>query len=303
MLRLTVLTGLLLTAACSAAPDDHTFQGTGGQGAGASSSGSGTSTTSGDVFDAGTTTSSGSGGGCSDAAKLVYLIGSDNALYSFDPPSLTTQLKGVISCPGAGGATPFSMAVDRQGVAWVLFSDGRIFHVDVQTVACTPTSFVPGQESFYTFGMGFVSDAPNSVEETLYVGDYLGKGLGKIDPVSLALTFVGPYSQLGGQAAEITGTGDAHLFGFYAGNPVIVAEIDKSNAQILSQAQPDVTIGSGWAFAFWGGDFWLFTSPSGTSQIDQYRPANGTTSTVVQDIGSNIVGAGVSTCAPVTPPE
>ena len=87
--------------------------------------------------------------------------------------------------------------------------------------------------------------------------------------------------------------------------PVNVAEIDKSSGAILSQApQPTVTIGSAWAFAFWGGDFWLFTNPSGiTSQVDRYQPSTGQTTTVKQNVGLSIVGAGVSTCAPIEPPS
>jgi hypothetical protein len=213
------------------------------------------------------------------------------------------KLIGTISCPGAGFETPFSMAVDRKGIAWVLFSDGRIFHVDVKTATCSPTAYVPNQLGYSTFGMGFVSNAIGSNDETLYVADYLGKGLAKINTSTLTLSVVGPWDKLTG-AAELTGTGDARLYGFFNDLPIIVAEIDKSSGKILSQApQPSVTVGSGWAFAFWGGDFWLFTSPFGDSQIDRYRPADGTTVTVKTGLGTNIVGAGVSTCAPFEPPK
>jgi hypothetical protein len=72
---------------------------------------------------------------------------------------------------------------------------------------------------------------------------------------------------------------------------------------ISEHALPSVQIGDAWAFAFWGGDFWLFTSPTGpTSKVDRYRPSDGTTTTMIPDTGIKIVGAGVSTCAPVVPP-
>ncbi len=303
MLRLLGSGAALLLVACSATAGDNAFNGAGGgagTGTGATSTGTGT------LFDAGGGGSTGSGGdGCSEAAKLVYIIGEDNALYSFYPPTLEIKSVGIINCPQNGGfGTPFSMAVDRKGIAWVLFSDGKLYHVDTTTAACSATSYVPGQQGFSTFGMGFVSDTSGSDAETLYVADYFGSGLAKIDTQSLSLSFIGAYDQLPNQAAELTGTGDARLFGFYQGSPIIIAEIDKSNAHILSQApQPSVSIGSGWAFAFWGGDFWLFTSPLGDSQIDRYRPSDGTTTTVKYNLGSNIVGAGVSTCAPVEPPN
>jgi len=276
--------------------------GTGAGGATSSSTGSG----GGDIFgDGGLGGGGGSspGDGCTDEAKLVYIVGQDNRFYSFYPPTLEVKQVGTISCPGAGFSSPFSMAVDRKGIAWVLFDDGRIFHVDVKTAICTPSAYVPDQLGYTTFGMGFVSNAIGSNEETLYVADYLGKGLAKINTSTLTLSVVGPWDKLTG-AAELTGTGDARLYGFYNDLPIIVAEIDKSNGKILSQApQPSVTVGSGWAFAFWGGDFWLFTSPTGSSQIDRYRPADGTTTTVKTGLGTNIVGAGVSTCAPFEPPK
>jgi len=314
--RLYVLPTLMgFWCACSAAATGNGTQssgeetgGSGGQGVGPGTGGMGSGANGSggeDLFGDGGLTGGGGGPGdaCSEEAKLVYVIGQDNQFYSFYPPTLEVKLVGLINCPGAGFSRPFSMAVDRQGIAWILFEDGRIFHVDVKTAACTPTAFVPGQLGYTTFGMGFVSNGVGSNDETLYVADYLGKGLAKIDTTSLKLSPVGPWDKLTG-AAELTGTGDSRLYGFYNDIPIIVAEIDKSSGKILSQApQPSISIGNGWAFAFWGGDFWLFTSPTGQSQIDRYRPADGTTTTVKTGLGTNIVGAGVSTCAPFEPPK
>jgi hypothetical protein len=255
-------------------------------------------------FDGGTGSGGASGDGCSEAAKLVYVVGQGNELYSFYPPTLELKEIGLIDCP-SGGSTPFSMAVDRSGTAWVLFSDGNIYHVDVTTAACTATTFAPNQQpDFDLFGMGFVADAPGSTSETLYIGSYSGTGIAKIDTQTLQVIPVGNYDTISG-AAEITGTGDARLFAFFTGAPVTIAELDKSNGHVLSKApQPSVSIGSGWAFAFWGGDFWLFTAPLGSSQITQYKPATSMTTVVVPDVGGfTIVGAGVSTCAPIKPPS
>ena len=247
----------------------------------------------------------GEGAGCSEEAKLVYVVGTGNELYSFHPPTLAFQQVGIINCPGSNGATPFSMAVDRSSMAWVLFNDGQLFKVDiVNGAACTSTNYLPNQVSgFNQFGMGFVSDTPGGSNETLYLGSYDGVGIARFDFQSMTVVPVGAYDLLSG-AAEMTGTGDARLFGFFLSTPTLVAEIDKTNGHILSQApQPTVDIGSAWAFAFWGGDFWLFTCPNmASSQVDQYRPSTQATTTVVTNVGFEIVGAGVSTCAPVEPP-
>jgi hypothetical protein len=197
------------------------------------------------------------------------------------------------------------MAVDRSGRAWVLFSDGNLFHVSTIDASCTPTAFQPNQLfNFELFGMGFVSDAVDSDAETLYVGAYGGTGIGLIDSQTLALTQVGSYDSVQG-AAEITGTGDGRLYGFFESGQDLVAQIDKTNSHVLATYYPTVEIGDAWAFAFWGGSFWLFTNPNlaGSSQVDRFDPMTNGTTTVVPSVGFRIVGAGVSTCAPLEPPK
>jgi hypothetical protein len=61
---------------------------------------------------------------------------------------------------------------------------------------------------------------------------------------------------------------------------------------------PGVDIAGGWAFAFWGGDFYTFTAPGDTSTVVQrFRPSDGTV-VQVASLSLVVVGAGVSTCAP-----
>ena len=69
---------------------------------------------------------------CPDAeATLIYVVTGNNELYSFYPPDSTFTFISNIACPAGadsqgGPATPFSMAVDRRGVAPVLFTDNRL---------------------------------------------------------------------------------------------------------------------------------------------------------------------------------
>src|SRR5690242_19574950 len=49
--------------------------------------------------------------GCSDAAKLVYVVSQENDLYSFAPNTTTFTKIGRLECPTF--ATPNSMAIDR----------------------------------------------------------------------------------------------------------------------------------------------------------------------------------------------
>jgi hypothetical protein len=244
---------------------------------------------------------------CSQAAELVYVIDEQGGLHSFDPTTLTFTTIGTLDCPGAGSSYN-SMAVDRDATAWVNDIDGNIFKVSTADASCTATSFVapPG---FMQMGMGFATDMAGGTSETLYVDGIGGAGLAKINLATMALTPIAQFSgALTGLDCELTGTGNAELYGFFTTMPASVAEINKATAGILSNApQQGVNTGTDWAFSAWGGDFYLYTAdtttnPSDTTNVTRYRPSNNSTTVVKQQIGFRIVGAGVSTCAPTKPP-
>ncbi len=257
----------------------------------------------------------GGGGGtgeCNANTKSIYVVSEENSLYSFTPETLTFKNIGLLSC-GSGGATPTSMAVDRQGTAWVLLSDGGIYKVAVKDASCTPTSYVSGQANFMKFGMGFSTDGASSSAETLFVSDHFGKGLAKIDTGSLALTTVGAYTgALAGVSSELTGTGDGKLFGFFTTLPnTTIAEIDKTSGAILSSATlANTPARTAWAFSFYAGVFYVYTAgdpasglpkDSFGSDVTLYDPVAKTAKIVKSSIGFRIVGAGVSTCVPTSP--
>ena len=73
---------------------------------------------------------------CDPEALYIYLITSQTILYRFDPAANTMTSKGAISCPAGDNATPFSMGVDRTGRAFVVYNNGQLFAVDVETAAC-----------------------------------------------------------------------------------------------------------------------------------------------------------------------
>jgi hypothetical protein len=239
------------------------------------------------------------GSGCSDQAKLVYVVDENNTFSSFDPSTSPPTFHdiGTLNCPDNVG-TPFSMSVDRSAVAWVLYSDGRIFKVDTTTLACTDSGFSPNN-GYSQFGMGFVADTNGGTTDSLFVAK--SGGLGRLDTGTLKVTTVGTFS---GQP-ELTGTGSAQLWGFFPDlTPVKIALIDKTNATLsntlaLSQLNGTPTA---WAWAFWGGDFWIFldrTSDNSTN-VWQVNGQTGALSEPILDSGRTIVGAGVSSCAPIT---
>src|SRR5690349_13534900 len=145
--------------------------------------------------DAATIDSSPDGSGsidpCSDAAKKVYVVDKDNTFSTFDPTTKMFHDVGTLGCPAADGATPFSMGIDRDAVAWVLYIDGELFRVDTTSLACTATQWQP-TAGLPLFGMGFSSDTSGGNTDTLFVaGTATGPGshssaLASIDTAAFA---------------------------------------------------------------------------------------------------------------------
>lgn len=277
--------------------------------------------------DSGNGGGSGSGNqdGCSDAAKLIYVVDSNKQMSSFDGATKMFTDLGVLSCPAASGAQPFSMSVDRNATAYVLYSgvdqlsgevtSTEIFKVDTTQpgLPCTKTSFA-GTADFKQFGMGFSTDAAMGSDDTLFIAGSAEVGTGttklaKLDVNTMQPTMIGSVTG----DPELTGTGSAELWAFYPSNttgstdPGIV-KLDKAtgagstNYALASLKGPP----NAWAFAFWGGDYWVFLARSsggiiptpGKTKVFQIDGTNGTVKGMT-DTTRTIVGAGVSTCAPV----
>lgn len=244
---------------------------------------------------------------CTDpSVTYVYTISNDYQLYAFNPQSGAYTKIGEIACPAPPSATPFSMAVNRKGTAFILHTDGVIYKVSTKTAKCEKTSFAAGQLGFEQFGMGFAT-IEQGPEEELFVAatlDAFGQSglsaLGKVDTNSFVLSKVGDFKPKQ-KGAELTGTGDGRLFGFVAnqgGFGTRIIQIKKTDASIIAEINlPDVELGSGWAFAAWGGDFYMFTTPDGGPRVTKYEVKTGKTQ-VIAELPSSVVGAGVSTCAP-----
>ncbi|HEX6839005.1 MAG TPA: hypothetical protein VF334_20645 [Polyangia bacterium] len=287
--------------------------GTGGTGGGKGDTGGGSGGTGG----GGTGGSGGGTGtdGCSDAAKLIYTIDQDGTFSSFKPDqtditkSVFTDI-GKLNC-NAGLAQPFSMSVDRNATAWVEYFDqvttSKLFKVSTANAACTATTFMGGQQGFNEFGMGFVSNAAGSTDETLFIGGGGTVGgasnLGTLDINTLTIAKVG---SLTGDP-ELTGTGLAELWGFFpdlTANTMQahISKIDKTSGAESMQISLGSAAGmaNAWAFAFYGGEFFVFLAKSNGATTVYHVTTAGLKDQL--DTGSrHIVGAGVSTCAPTTP--
>jgi hypothetical protein len=256
---------------------------------------------------------------CPDAGStVIYVITTQNVLLSFYPPTASFTTIGSINCPDPNPTSePFSMAVSRQGVAYVVYDDGNLYRVSTKTAQCGPTTFVPNNGGFpTTFGMGFSADMGDAglgseAGETLYLagdnmdgtGNALPVVLGSLNTTTFRTHTIGTVPII---LSELTGTGGGQLYGFFPtaqpgpGIPAAIGQIDKATGHLLSSVDlPAINIETGWAFAFWGGDFYTFTAPDmNDTLVQRYRPSDGTVVVVATLPGLVIDGAGVSTCAP-----
>lgn len=235
---------------------------------------------------------------CAGENKQIYVISpSPEAIYRFDPELLTFARLGYLDCPFSGA---YSMAIDRRGVAWILFRGGVMAHVRLDDLRCSEITLLNRPRELVGFGMGFAKDTSRT-GESLFLNN---RDLFKVDPTTREISLVGPTAMP--DVAEMAGTGDGQLFGYTPYNGVI-AHFDKATGASLetyrTSAINDQQTGGEYAFAQWGGDFWTFTrfNPASSASVTRFSPATGESKVVVKDSGIRIIGAGSSTCAPFQP--
>lgn len=261
--------------------------------------------------------------GCNPAAQdFVFLLDMDSELHRFDPDSLELESLGTLACPGGEGGA-MALTIDRDGVLWAMMVDQegyrKIFTVDPDTIACSPTDFDdPFEEGYTPFSLAFVADGVDAETETLYINVLVtepGQGFGPDAPSGLmripdlstmATELVGelPIANTPGtEIADLTGTGEARMFALFASMPATVAEVDPATGDFISEDTLEFSTGSAWGFAQWAGRLWMFTgsAPSGMSEVRAVDLDTGDVELVSEDLGIRVVGAAVSTCAPYEP--
>lgn len=255
----------------------------GGEGGGTTGAPDGATSTGSNDTDSGGATSSGaeddSGGtstgtnlscDCAPGTDLVYVVSDAGELWSFDPQREAFAQVGPLNC---GGFRPYSMAIDRDGRAWLLLLDDiphaliakGLFSVDIHDPSdCQAEPYTEGL--FGVFGMSFVDNPPPSTCEQLFVHSYSGNGpfsegedigmLGRLDDQD-ALQVVGSTDFDG---AELAGTSQGRLFSLAGSDPVKLVEYDRETAEEIGRLDiVGVEKTNASAMAFYGGDFYLFT--------------------------------------------
>ncbi len=243
--------------------------------------------------------------------ELIYVVDNQDHLLSFDPDKLPVAASG----SGVGGISPLrlvgtltcsrtshphSMAVDRNGIAWIVYSDGQLYPVSIDDARCGPATRATGPGAPSTFGMGFATAGSGSTDETLYVMPRHPAALGTLD-----LPHVPPrWTAIGALDGdpELTGTGDGALFGYFPdGKPGFVQQIDPRTAARIGERYP-VPLPAGsveaWAVAQSGGKIYEFVTVGDDTAVHSIRRKTGEHRIELDHVPYRIVGAGVSTCAP-----
>jgi hypothetical protein len=262
-----------------------------------------------------------------DGVDLIYVVSAQLDFLSFDPrllPADPFTRIGTLACPTTlpnlmnpmNPPAPFSMGVDRDGIAWVLYTSGEVFNVKISDASCTATTWVPKASGMELFGMGFVTDTPATSSEKLYIvgGSRQADPGGNLAVVdthagNYTPTIIGEVFALSDVTAELTGTNEAKLYGFFPRVQVrsYVQQFDVTNALTFG---PSYYISNGglgpivrdWAFAQFAGSFYEFVTTSDgmtdNSTVRVVDRSTGVYSELLSMLPYSIVGAGVSTCAP-----
>lgn len=235
---------------------------------------------------------------CADTSDLIYVLDQDSeSLAIFDPDTLSLTTLGTLDCNS--WSTPASMGIARDGVGYVRYGDNEVFEVDLTTLDCTATTYSERSTGFGSFGMGFATESASTWRDQLFVAN--SRQLARVDPATWQLTTLGTLPS----QAELTGTGSGELWGVLPlESPLTVVELDHATGSVLQTIRVATTLDISnldtFAFAAWDGEFYLFARYYGMGnntevyQIDR----SGNITRVVDDLGINVVGAGVSTCAP-----
>lgn len=239
--------------------------------------------------------------------ELIYVVDTANNFLRFDPrklPGDPFEKVGVLDC--GSRERPFSMAVDRRGIAWVLLGNGYLNRVSIIDATCRPVGYIAPPESPRTFGMGFSSDGDKAETETLYVAandqtQYLG--MLAVDEPPPTYTPAGVITTPHRRNPELTGTADGKLFAYFPEDRRgFVQELDKTRGiGIGPKHHLDTLEGpiSAYAFAHFAGRFYVFATSNAGNAVHAIDRKTGAYELLIERSPYRVVGAGVSTCAPL----
>ncbi|MEO8706162.1 MAG: hypothetical protein ABI867_39395 [Kofleriaceae bacterium] len=236
--------------------------------------------------------------------ELIYVVDNAGKLLRFDPRKQHEdpfQLVGKLACESD---RPFSMAVARDGIAWILFDTGKLHRVSILDAHCAPGGWLPEPNPARMFGMGFVSPKGLAVDSLYVAAADETHMLAQLDVTTEPprWTSIGPIAETGKNNAELSGTSAGELFGYFPEAGGFVQQIDRTTGKVIGKRWRIPATGKveadAYAFAHWGGVFYVFVTVNGNSAVHAIHRKTGKYELLREHLPLPIVGAGVSTCAP-----
>jgi hypothetical protein len=233
--------------------------------------------------------------GCPDGgSEVVVALDSAGGLYRYYPATGSSISLGTPACDDSNVQWTLTATAAH---AYIAYTDGSLYVVDLATMVCTPTAFQPGQLGL-DFDFGIAAVGSGASEQLYYYGvPTSGESpiLAVSDTQSFVLEEVGAISPAppasGGFPVNLTADGAGHLYAF---SPVgLVQEIDATSAAVLQAVDTGVTSGSTWATIAYGSRLFLWVD----TEVVGYDLATRSRTSEL-DAGLSAVGASaVSGCA------
>jgi hypothetical protein len=221
------------------------------------------------------------------APPKAYLLAADTTVFEFDPSTLSLHSLGVLEC--AANGKPWTFSVSQDGSAYVMFEDWNIYRVDLSTMQCSMTAYVPGQLGFT--GQEAIALAP--AEKRMYVFGNDGAPMLAVADVKDFLLF-----PLGaGQPAApfpVDMKVDAYNRIYGLGDTGVLTQFDPSTGDVIGQDLTgfDGTTG-GWALMAYEDSLYFFGGDYGG--VTRYDVATKTLTPIGQ-VNQTIVGASAVPC-------
>jgi len=244
-----------------------------------------------------------SGLACADGGfPTAYLLDNSGTLYTFDPATLQTTRIGTPRC-GQFAVHPWTLSVSREGNAYIVYTDAWLtFKVDLTTLACTQTPFLPGDLGIRASYSIAVSRTVGS--EKLYVYGEASDGgvpvLASTDLTTFSLTEVGavnPVPPSGSFPVDMQADLFGHLFGL--GENGLLIELQAATAEAIGQDPTGLSSPQDWAIMTYEDNvymFWTSQAPGAPNQFFRYDLAS-RTAVLLGTMDVAVLGASAVPCS------
>jgi hypothetical protein len=229
------------------------------------------------------------GDACADGADSVYVFDDEGRIQLFEPDGPVEQRFRVIATPECPDTQPQTMALDHRGVAWLLYSSGRLFTIRLPDGACEETTYQhPGMGD--VMGMTFTAASSGSKKERLFISDR--KGLYEVKLPSLEAVLVDASVPVG----ELAGGPDGLLFHLDMEHGML-SELDMKSFARRSVHAFGPTRGAFTLLRHRRGFFYFAADPGGPSHIYRWSPRSAETIDLgTAPDGIRVLGRAQSVC-------